>query len=273
MDDPIQTNSFITKIIEIQKKNIVGLAITKGDRLTLQKGKSKFEYILSLLLIMGIFNFLKNSFITITHKTKKKLNLVLPSLVKDPTVKGIAKKYGIETWEIKTPNDKNFLKEIKQLDIDIIINQSQSILKKEILSIPKIGVINRHNALLPKNRGRLTPFWVIFKGEKETGVSIHFVTEKIDGGDIIVQKRFPITLKDNFNTIVKKNYQLAPIAMLEALDKLEKGETNFITNSDDKATYNTIPTLKEAWEFRKKRFSIFFKNFVEAIISNFLLLN
>jgi methionyl-tRNA formyltransferase len=45
-----------------------------------------------------------------------------------------------------------------------------------------IGVINRHNALLPKNRGRLTPFWVLYKGEKETGVSIHFIDEGIDSG-------------------------------------------------------------------------------------------
>src|SRR6056297_3998910 len=61
----------------------------------------------------------------------------------------------------------------------------------------------RSGDLLPKNRGRLTPFWVLYKGEKETGVSIHFVTEGIDAGEIIVQKKFPITSKDTFNTIVK----------------------------------------------------------------------
>lgn len=73
------------------------------------------------------------------------------------------------------------------MDVDLIINQNQNILKKELLSIPKIGVINRHNALLPKNMGRLTPFWVLYKGEKVSGVSIHFVTEELNAGDIIVQ--------------------------------------------------------------------------------------
>lgn len=104
------------------------------------------------------------------------------------------------------------------MEIDVIINQSQNILKDEILSIPRIGVINRHNSLLPKNRGRLTPFWVLYKGKKETGISIHFVTKQLDAGDITVQKRFPNEKKDNFNTIVKKNYELAPIDMLVALD-------------------------------------------------------
>jgi methionyl-tRNA formyltransferase len=114
-------------------------------------------------------------------------------------------------------------------------------------------VINRHNALLPKNRGRLTPFWVLFKEERETGVSIHFVTEEIDAGDIIIQKRFVVENNDNFNKLVKKNYKFAYIAMKEALDKLERGDKNYLKNDSNYATYNTIPTLKEAWKFRKRR--------------------
>jgi methionyl-tRNA formyltransferase len=258
MDDPIETNAFIGKIIEKRKSDIEGIAIPKGNRLTIQKNKSKFAYIVSLLLIMGFYFFSKNSIISITHKIKKKLNNFLPSLFKDPTIVGIAQIYGIKTWKIKSPNNKIFLAELRNLEIDVIINQSQNILKDELLSIPKIGVINRHNALLPKNRGRLTPFWVLFKGEKETGVSIHFVTQELDAGNIIVQKRFSIEEKDNFRSIVKKNYELAPIAMFEAIDKLERGERDFLENDSAFATYNTIPTLEEAWEFRKKRILRFF---------------
>ena len=262
MDDPVLTKSFITKIIEKRKSDIVGLAVSKGDRLTIRKNKSKIGYLLSLFLIMGFLNFTKSSLITLNHKVRKKLHRMFPYFFKDPSIKGVAEKYGIRTWQIKTPNNKEFLEELRRLEVDVIINQSQNILKKELLSIPKLGVINRHNALLPKNRGRLTPFWVLYKGEKETGVSIHFVTEDLDAGDIIVQKRFTITEKDNFNTVVKKNYKIAPLAMLEALDKLEKGEKNFIKNDNSKATYNTTPTLKEAWKYRKRRIlhSFGFKN-------------
>ena len=253
MDDPVQTNLFITKIVEQRHKDIVGLAFCKSDRLTLQINKSKYEYVLSLLIIMGFYHFLNNSLITIIHKTNKLLYTILPSVFHDPTIKGIAKKYGIKTWQIKTPNNQVFLEELRKLEIDIIINQSQNILKSELLSIPNIGVINRHNSLLPKNRGRLTPFWVLYKGEKETGVSIHFVTQELDAGDIIIQEKFPIANNDNFNTIVKKNYEIAPKAILKALDKLEKGEDTFIRNDSNLATYNSTPTLKEAWDFRKKR--------------------
>jgi len=103
---------------------------------------------------------------------------------------------------------------------------------------------------LPKNRGRLTPFWVLFKSEKQTGVSIHFVDEGIDSGDIIIQKKFTIKNEDNFNSIVKKNYDLASIAIIEALKVLENGKFKRIPNDDKLATYNTTPSLTEALNYR-----------------------
>ncbi len=259
MDDPVQTKTFISQIIRARKDDIVGLAVSKGDRMTIQKNKSKVEYLFSLLLIMGPWHFAKNSLITILFKLQKKLSGIFPGLIKNPSIKTVAEQYGIQTWEIKTPNSKKFLEELRKLNVDLIINQSQNILKKELLVIPKIGVINRHNALLPKNRGRLTPFWVLYNEEKETGVSIHFVTEDLDAGDIIVQKRFPIENEDNFNTIVKKNYQLAPVAMLEAIEVLASGQNGFLKNDPALATYNSTPTLQHAWRYRRKRFSRMFR--------------
>lgn len=252
MDDPVQTHDFIKDIIKQRKKDIVGLAESKGDRLTIQKNKSKVEYVISLFLIMGFFSFLRNSFKTVKHKIQKVLHHKI-GFIPDPSIAGYARKMGIKTWIVKTPNNKDFLDEIRALDIDIIINQSQNILKVELLSIPKIGTLNRHNALLPKNRGRLTPFWVLYKGESETGVSIHFVTGELDAGDIIVQEKYPVTPKDNFNSLVKKNYSIASKAMLKAIDILETGETKFIPNPKELATYNTTPTLKEAWIYRRKK--------------------
>lgn len=251
MDDPVQTRAFIKYIIDHRKSDIVGLAVSKGDRLTIGKQRSKFVYLISLLLIMGLPAFIKNSWITLTDKIIK--NLSKKGFTKDPSIFTYAKLHGIPVWDIKSPNSKKFQEELKNLEPDIIINQSQSIIKKDLLEIPKIGIINRHNALLPINRGRLTPFWVLYKQEKETGVSIHFVEEGIDSGDIIVQKRFAVNPKDNFNSIVEKNYELAPVAILEALEVLEKGNYTLIPNNDKLATYNTVPTLKEAWKYRRRR--------------------
>lgn len=250
MDDPIQTRSFIKYIIDNKRDSIVGLAMSKGDRLTIGKHRSKVVYLLSLLLIMGLPAFLRNVLISLFDRMKKKLSKT--GLVKNPSILEYAKEQGIEVFDIKTPNSKSFQEKLIALKPDIIINQSQSIIKKKLLDIPKIGVVNRHNALLPKNRGRLTPFWVLYNSEKKTGVSIHFVTEEIDAGDIIVQEQYSITKRETFNSLVKKNYQIAPKAMLKALKILERGEYEFLPNNDNEATYNTIPTFKEALNFRLK---------------------
>jgi len=255
MDDPVQTKDFIKHIIKERKDQIIGLAVPNGDRLTLSKGKSKYEYLLSLLLIMGLYHFLKNVFISVLHKVKKKAHKF--NLVKDPTIMGYAKENNIPTHKINTPNGKNFREKLMKLKPDIIINQSQSIIKKELLDIPTIGVLNRHNALLPKNRGRLTPFWVLFKEEEETGVSIHFVEEGLDSGDIIVQKKYKVGKKESFNSLVKKNYKIAPKAMLEAIGLLESKQNELIPNNDDLATYNSTPSLKEAWSYRLKKMGRF----------------
>ena len=258
MDDPIQTYRFIKEIIDAKKDEIVGLAVPKGNRLTLSKGKSKIAYIFSLLLIMGPWHFFITSLKTIAFKMKKKLFSF--GIGKNPSRMAYAESRNIPARNITTPNSKKFREYLETLDLDIIINQSQNIIKKELLSIPKIGVLNRHNALLPKNRGRLTPFWVIYKGEKQTGVSIHFVEEGIDSGDIVVQKKFNVIKGDSFNTIVKKNYKIAAKAMIEAIDILSKKNYILIPNDDEKATYNTTPTFKEAllYRYRKLIFTKFF---------------
>lgn len=248
MDDPIQTNRFIKDIIDAKKSQIVGLAIPKGNRLTLTKNKSKLVYVFSLLLIMGPWHFLKNGIVTLTHKFKKKLYGY--GLCKNPTIKGYAETLNIPVQIINTPNNKSFRDYLKSLNIDIIINQSQNILKKELLKIPKIGVLNRHNALLPRNRGRLTPFWVLKNREKETGVSIHFVEESLDSGEIIIQKKYTVNKKDTFNSLVKKNYEIASKAMIEAIEFLEKGQKTFIPNDDSLATYNSTPSFREALDYR-----------------------
>ncbi len=250
MDDPIKTNDFIKSIVDSKKDDIVGLAVTKGNRLTISKKKSKLLYLFSLLLIMGPINFTKNIIITLVHKFKILLSKI--NLLTDPTLIGYANKNNIESRYVSNPNDEKFIEYLKKINPDLIINQSQCIIKKEILSIPKKGVINRHNAILPRNRGRLTPFWVLFNGDKETGVSIHFLNEKIDDGDIIVQKTFNIQETDDFNSVVTKNYKIAKLAIIEALEIIENGKVSAQKNDKRKSTYNTIPSVRQAWIFRKR---------------------
>ncbi len=252
MEDPLYTVPFIKEIIREKHANIVGVATASGNRFTIGKKRSKTVYLFTLLLIMGPWHFTLNIIKTLVFKFRVKLSSLLP-FVKSPSVLAFALQYGIPVYKTASANSKSFLETVRSSRPDVIINQSQSIIKKELLSIPSIGIINRHNALLPKNRGRLTPFWVLFKEEKETGVSIHFVDEGIDSGAIIVQERFAVADDETFNSLVEKNYKVAPRAMIHALHLLEKGGYKTIGNSNEQATYNGVPAFRDALVFRLRR--------------------
>ena len=172
MEDPLYTMDFIKHIIREKHDQIAGLTIAKGDRMKIGKKRSKLGYLFSLLLIMGPYYFVKNVLITLNFKLKKRLSKHF-SFVKTPGLKSFAEAFNIPVDYTSNPNSKDFIAKLKEKEIDIIINQSQFIVKRELLNASKKGMINRHNALLPKNRGRLTPFWVLFKGEKELGEKIY----------------------------------------------------------------------------------------------------
>ncbi len=247
MEDPAYTVDFIKEIIAAKPDEVIGLTIAKGGRMKIGKEKSKLQYALSLLLIMGLPYSVQLAYRKIRYKIVRKL---FPE--SRETLAGFARGHGVIVDYVDNPNSKKYLEKLGEYDLDLIINQSQHILKKRLQNTPKIGVLNRHNALLPMNRGRLTPFWVLYKKEKETGVSIHFVTEDIDGGDIVVQKRFEIEAGDSFSRVVNKNYSLAGKAMIEAIELVGSGEYETMVNDKGEGSYNTTPTLGEAWEYRKR---------------------
>jgi len=100
---------------------------------------------------------------------------------------------------------KKFIGDLKNLKPDLILVNSYSmILPKEILDIPKRGAINIHGAMLPKYRGANVLNWVLINGEKETGITLHYMNEDIDAGDIIAQTKIKISFTDTASTLKRK---------------------------------------------------------------------
>lgn len=90
-------------------------------------------------------------------------------------------------------NSEESVETIKKYQPDYIISVNNfRIIKKEIIEIPKVGIINFHDAFLPSYKGVNIPFWVVLNGEKKHGITWHFINEGIDTGDIINQIEFDI---------------------------------------------------------------------------------
>jgi methionyl-tRNA formyltransferase len=120
------------------------------------------------------------------------------------SIKKIVNKYKIPIWYIDNVNCKEFIQKARNNNIDLIISAAYpQIFSKDLISIAPYGAVNFHPSLLPKFRGAHPHYWAIVKGETESGLSAHFMTEHIDDGEIIAQIKFPI--KDyNYNQLYKK---------------------------------------------------------------------
>ena len=97
-------------------------------------------------------------------------------------------------------------------------------LRKEILGIPPLGAMNLHGSLLPKYRGRAPVNWVLVKGETETGVTLHFMTEKPDAGDIVGQAAVPIAFDDTAFTLFGKMEESASRLLADLLPRIANGQ-------------------------------------------------
>ena len=160
-----------------------------------------------------------------------------------PPVKECAVKHGIPVFQphrIKTPEA---VEELKKYPADVyIVAAFGQILSQEILDLPKYGCLNIHASLLPKYRGASPIQRVIIDGETETGVTIMQMNAGLDTGDMLYQKKIPITSEDTFETLHDKLMVLGGEAITEALPLLEAGKLTPEQQDDTKTCYAALIT-------------------------------
>lgn len=122
-------------------------------------------------------------------------------------------------------NEPCFIEKIKELNADIgVVCSYNKLLSKEFLSSTKMGYINCHPSLLPDYRGACPYFHVINNGEKKSGVTLHFMDENFDTGDIIYQKEFEITPYETMGTYFNRtNYMFCDV-LCEVLSRINNNE-------------------------------------------------
>ena len=163
-----------------------------------------------------------NAFKLINQDERFEIKFICPRFdTKDLTLKGFADTYKIDYIKNKNINSEEFIEQIKKYDCDIFISMSfNQIFKKEIINLPPYKTINCHAGKLPFYRGRNILNWVLINDEKEYGITVHYVDEGIDTGDIIVQKTYPITDNDNYATLLENAHTQCAKLLFEALDDI-----------------------------------------------------
>ena len=134
--------------------------------------------------------------------------------------------------------DRQAIEEMRALQPEAIVVMAYGqILPREALEIPRIACLNLHASLLPRWRGAAPIQAAIAAGDPETGITLMYMAEGLDTGDILLQRAIDILPTDTSGSLHNRLAQIAPDALLEALQMLAKGNAPRISQDNALATY------------------------------------
>jgi methionyl-tRNA formyltransferase len=167
------------------------------------------------------------------------------------SVKRIARAGGLRLLTPESVNDADFLQELRALEPDLVISVScPQIFGRELLELPRLGCINVHSALLPDYRGMLPTFWVLAEGEDHTGVTVHFMSPGIDGGEIIAQRRLDISPEETLHSLMRRSKAAAAELILETVAAFRDGAVATTPNPADEGSYYSFPQRDDVLRFK-----------------------
>jgi len=130
------------------------------------------------------------------------------------------------TENINSEKIKSILKKNK-IDLGISVN-NLLLIKKDIIDLFKFGILNAHAGDLPKYRGNACPNWAIINNEKNIGLSIHYMVEEVDAGDILLKKKYKINTKTTIGDFYKFAEKQIPIMFYECIKKIQNNKISKI---------------------------------------------
>lgn len=155
-----------------------------------------------------------------------------------PPVKVAAEKHGIPVYQPEKIKNEDELNQVLDLKPDLIVTAAfGQILPNALLEAPKHGCINVHASLLPELRGGAPIHYSILQGKEKTGITIMYMVEKLDAGDIISQVEVEIEERDHVGTLHDKLSAAGAKLLINTIPPLLKGEISPVKQDDSKATF------------------------------------
>jgi methionyl-tRNA formyltransferase len=171
-----------------------------------------------------------------------------------PTLADLAAEFGVPLATTRDVNGARALGVLRgwRPDLGVSVHFTQR-LGRAALAIPPLGVVNVHGALLPRNRGLFPYFWELANGDAEAGVTVHWIDEQLDTGDILVQRRLPIAAADTMSALSWKGAEVGAALLAEAIDAVAAGAAPRLRQPVDGATYFSWPTPPDLLRLRGRR--------------------
>lgn len=167
----------------------------------------------------------------ITDSPNLEIVFIVPRFdTQDPVLKAWAEKLEVPYIPHENVNSEKFLNIVGKLGADLFVSMSfNQILKNKIIKFAPKGFINCHAGALPFYRGRNPLNWALINGEKQFGITVHYVDEGIDTGDILEQKIYPISFNDTYATLLEKSIFECAYVLYNAVMKILRGEEKAVS--------------------------------------------
>lgn len=174
--------------------------------------------------------------VTQPDRPKGRKKLLTPSPVKVE-----AERHQIPVYQPQRMRDPAVIESIAAYEPDLIVTAAYGqILPKSVLAIPRLGCINIHGSLLPLYRGGAPIQYAIMKGETITGVTIMYMAEGLDTGDMISRIEVPIEDEDDAGTMFEKLSVVGASLLKQTLPDLIEGRCTATPQNDQEATYARV---------------------------------
>jgi folate-dependent phosphoribosylglycinamide formyltransferase PurN len=172
---------------------------------------------------------------------------------KVPSLREIKSHYGLPivgSEDVNSPETMEVLRSWQpELVISIYLNQ---LIKPDLIHLPSLGCLNIHPALLPRNRGLFPYFWAMVNGDNESGITLHWVDEKFDTGEILLQEVISIGPDDTLTSLQYRSAQVGADMLVRGVDLVEAGDPPRIQQDTSQASYYSWPRPTDRRRFRQR---------------------
>jgi methionyl-tRNA formyltransferase len=190
------------------------------------------------LVLFGDGAWAADSLLRLAGRRRHVVGVVVRARPSDVTLRTAARALGIPVLQPSDVNDPTFADALRALapDLGLSIAYDQ-ILHRPILDSLPLGCLNYHAGNLPRYRGRNVINWAIINGEREIGVTAHFMDDGVDTGDILLQRTLPIGWTDTYGDVLDRVIQAIPGLVEESVDLVVRGGYSVTRQVDLPGTY------------------------------------
>ena len=185
----------------------------------------------------------------------------------DEVLKVASKKQGIDFFSHPKINSIEFFDLVSNYYCDLFVSMSfNQIFKKALINLPPLRTINCHAGKLPYYRGRNVLNWALINDESNFGITVHYIDEGIDTGDIILQSSYRIDDTDDYSTLLVRSYQECSLILYDAIKLIQGGNVEILSQAAiDPVGFYCTSRIEgdEVLDWKQNSRDIF--NFVRAI--------